>query len=147
MNAKISLVTLAVWLVMPILGITNGLFRQALLEPRMSVAGSHLVSLVMLIALLFAVALAIEPYFRRHASRADRWVIGATWMILTVAFETLFGHYVLGSSWATVLDAYNPLSGDLWVLVPLFMLAAPTLARLALARLTTNPTAPADRAA
>lgn len=134
MALKTFLVALAAWLVMPVLGVANGLFREAALEPRMSLVAAHLVSVAMLLVLLFAVALAAAPYFRRHATRGGHWAVGALWLVLTVGFETLFGHYVLGTSWPDVFRAYNPMSGDLWVVVPLFMLAAPTLARVALER-------------
>jgi hypothetical protein len=50
------------------------------------------------------------------------------WLLLTVLFELLFGHYVMGDPWTKLLEAYNILKGNLWVLVLLVTPAAPYLA-------------------
>jgi len=50
-----------------------------------------------------------------------------TWLVLTLAFEFLFGHYVGGHSWRSLLDDYDLLSGRLWVLVPAWLAVAPYL--------------------
>jgi len=48
-----------------------------------------------------------------------------TWLALTVAFEFLFGHFVMGHSWTTLFQDCNILAGRLWVLVLVWIAAAP----------------------
>ncbi|MEW6447103.1 MAG: hypothetical protein AB1426_03305, partial [Bacillota bacterium] len=51
--------------------------------------------------------------------------IGLIWLVLTVAFEFGFGHFVMGHSWSRLLHDYNLLKGRLWVLVLLWVAIAP----------------------
>lgn len=80
-------------------------------------------------------ALLVVPWaFRveqRHPlpRRRDAVVIGAGWAAATVAFEFMFGHYVNGDSWRTLLAAYDMTDGRLWTMDVLLVAAAPTLAR------------------
>lgn len=54
-------------------------------------------------------------------------VIGTIWLVLTVAFEFLFGHYFMGHPWSKLLRDYNLLEGRLWVLILLWIGIAPYL--------------------
>jgi hypothetical protein len=54
--------------------------------------------------------------------------LGIFWTVLTLAFETLFGHYVLGVSWELLLAEYNIFQGRLWPLVLLVTWFGPLLA-------------------
>jgi hypothetical protein len=59
---------------------------------------------------------------------ADAWSVGALWLVLTLGFEFLVGHYVFRNSWEKLLADYNILQGRIWVLVPIITLLAPRLA-------------------
>jgi hypothetical protein len=58
---------------------------------------------------------------RRHA-------LGGVWLVLTVAFEFVFGRLVMGKSWSALLGAYTFEGGNLWPLVLAVVLLAPPLA-------------------
>jgi hypothetical protein len=68
---------------------------------------------------------------RRHPlpSGAAAVVVGAGWGAATVAFEFLFGRYVIGDSWQTLRAAYDLSAGRLWMLDVLLIAAAPALVR------------------
>ena len=55
------------------------------------------------------------------------WTLGVAWTVLTVAFEFLFGHFVMGHPWSRLLHDYNLLAGRVWLLVLLTTLLAPVL--------------------
>ena len=77
--------------------------------------------------LIFVVTLAsVRTLGIVSANRA--WLVGALWLSLTVAFELLFGHYVLGQSWERLRAAYDPANGNLWLLVLFTTLCGPFLA-------------------
>jgi hypothetical protein len=62
-----------------------------------------------------------------EATRGQLLSVGAIWLVLTLAFEFLFGHFVSGASWAALLADYDIRRGRLWVLVLLATLLAPWL--------------------
>lgn len=66
------------------------------------------------------------PWIRPGTLR-DAWGVGILWLVLTLAFEFLAGHYLFGDSWAKLLAEYNVLQGRLWVTVPLTTLFAPVV--------------------
>jgi hypothetical protein len=54
--------------------------------------------------------------------------VGTIWLIMTVVFEFLFGHYVAGHSWETLWQAYRFPPDNLWLLVLIVTLVSPYLA-------------------
>jgi hypothetical protein len=50
-----------------------------------------------------------------------------TWLVLTVIFEFLFGHFVMGHPWSSLFHDYNLLAGRVWVLVLIWIAAAPSI--------------------
>ena len=53
-------------------------------------------------------------------------LIGIVWMLLTIGFEFTFG-LIGGVSFRELLSAYNPMSGNLWLLVVITTFGAPRL--------------------
>ena len=58
-------------------------------------------------------------------SSRQAWIIGCMWLMMTVAFEFLFGHYVAGHDWTTLFQDYNILKGRVWLLVLIWTTIAP----------------------
>jgi len=54
--------------------------------------------------------------------------VGAGWVICTVLFEFVFGHYVMNHPWEKLLADYNVFRGRTWVLVLLAEFFSPVLA-------------------
>jgi hypothetical protein len=46
---------------------------------------------------------------------------------MTIIFELLFGHYVIGHSFAKLFEDYNVLKGRVWLLVLIWTTVAPYL--------------------
>ncbi|MFM7792818.1 MAG: hypothetical protein ACKO90_33610, partial [Microcystis panniformis] len=53
--------------------------------------------------------------------------IGLIWLVLTVGFEFLFGHFIAGHSWSRLGQDYNLLAGRVWIFVLLVITFAPLL--------------------
>ncbi len=71
------------------------------------------------------------------ASLTIRWIganrpselltVGIVWLTLTVAFEILFGRFVMGLSWERIAADYNVSQGGLMPLGLLVLLFSPTI--------------------
>ena len=117
----------AVWFVVGLIAFGVGAVREVFLRPRVGEPTAHAIGTLGAVAL---VALVISAYIRRvHEScaRADLLRIGLLWLVLTVAFEFGFSHYVVGKPWDVLLADYNILRGRLWVLVLATVLLGPIL--------------------
>lgn len=53
--------------------------------------------------------------------------IGIFWVVITIIFEFVFGHFVMGHPWVKLFADYNLLNGRLWVLVLINNIAAPLI--------------------
>jgi hypothetical protein len=58
-------------------------------------------------------------------SEKQALTIGTIWLILTILFEFVFGHYVMGHTWSHLLHDYNIFAGRLWSLVLLWNFIGP----------------------
>ena len=71
------------------------------------------------------------PRLIKNSTRKERWLTGMVWAVLTVIFEFATG-ITGGNSIAELLAAYNPLTGNLWLLVLAATLFSPVAAGLSM---------------
>ncbi len=116
-----------IWFVLLTMAVLNGGIREALITPRFGSVAGHLMSTVLLSTVIVLVAW-MSIMWIGAASAADAFVVGLTWLLLTVAFEFLAGHYLFRSPWETLLADYNLAQGRIWVIVLLSTLLAPVWA-------------------
>jgi hypothetical protein len=112
------------WVPMIFIAIANGIFREKVLANKLSELQAHQLSTLTLILLfglymwgLFSIWI---PTSANHALR-----IGLLWLLFTVIFEFIFGHYVAGHSWSRLFQDYNILKGRLWIFVLIWVTIAP----------------------
>ncbi|PKO34423.1 MAG: hypothetical protein CVU34_08450 [Betaproteobacteria bacterium HGW-Betaproteobacteria-7] len=119
---------LQAWLAMLAVAVGNGVLREVAYGPLTDDRTAQQLSTLSAIALL---GLVMWFFLRRRppASGGAALGIGLLWMGLTVAFEFLFFHYVGGHSWSALLANYDLAGGQLWALVLLWLLLAPSLFR------------------
>jgi hypothetical protein len=115
---------LVVWFVLLMIAVANGAFREAALVPRMGSAVGHVVSTVLLCTFITLLAWLTVPWI--DPTRAsEAWTVGLLWLILTLAFEFLAGHYLFGTPWPQLLADYNVAQGRIWPLVLVTTFLAP----------------------
>lgn len=114
------------WFPMIFIAIANGLFREKILSSRLNELQAHQASTMTMI-ILFGIYVWILFKFWLPTSARQAVVIGLAWLVLTVLFEFLFGHYVVGHSWDRLLQDYNILKGRVWVFVLIWISIAPYL--------------------
>lgn len=114
------------WLPMVFLGILNGIVREKTYGKAMGELRAHQLSTVTGI-FLFSLYIGSLTYFWRFESWQQALTVGLSWFGLTIAFEFLFGHYVVKHSWNQLLRDYNMLAGRLWIIVLVWLVLAPPL--------------------
>ena len=117
---------LALWTLILLLAIANGLLREAVLIPRIGAFAGTALSCLLLAALILAVAYLGLPWMPVRRAGGLLW-IGLGWLLLTLAFEFSFG-LLRGKALAEILEAYTFRGGNLWPLVLAVTAAAPWLA-------------------
>ena len=120
--------TLAVWALLLPLMIGNGILREIALVPALGRRPADVVSAALGIAIILAVT---RPFIRRATDTTVQALlrVSLVWLVLTVAFEFVFGHYVDGKSWAELAANYALWRGNLWPLVLASLVAAPFIWR------------------
>jgi hypothetical protein len=98
------------------IAIANGLIRTSLYMQFLTELRAHQLSALSFIVLFgFYVWFALKWLKLSSAQKALQ--LGLIWLVLTVGFEFLFGHFVMGNPWASLFHDYNLLAGRVWVLV------------------------------
>ncbi|UWG46985.1 putative membrane protein [Halanaeroarchaeum sp. HSR-CO] len=120
------LAPLGVWLVLAVLAIANGIFREVLIIPRFGEYPGHVASTAMLVTVILVVSWLFFGWTGVGYTRAELIVIGLVWVVLTVGFEFLVG-YVEGTPVSVTLGQYNVLAGQVWIVVPIALFVAPLL--------------------
>lgn len=116
-----------IWLLLMLVAIVNGVLREQILVPALGMNVALPVSGISLSVLVLVVSYFSLPWFGQHAASTFLFV-GLQWLLITLIFEFVFGHYVVGKSWHDLIQVFNVTSGDLFLLVLLVSLFGPYLA-------------------
>ena len=115
---------LLAWVPMVVIAIANAALRESVFARRLSELRAHQISTVTGV-LLFGVYIWGITRIWRPASAGQAFAIGLIWLGLTVVFEFLFGHYVMGNPWSRLIHDYNLSAGRLWPVILLWITLAP----------------------
>lgn len=119
--------SLIVWLLLIAAEILHGIARAVFLVPHVGQFRSNQIGvftgslIVLMITLVF-----IRWIGASQSSQLLR--IGLLWGVLTLAFEILFGRFVVGASWERLLSDYNVLQGGLMPLGMIVLVLSPWIA-------------------
>jgi hypothetical protein len=114
------------WFPIMIIAFANAAIRQAGYARYVSELAAHQISTLTLCAAAGAYAWALSSFLRLH-SPAQAIGVGIMWLVMTIAFETGFGRYILGNPWSQVLRDYNIPEGRVWPVFLLWLTLAPYL--------------------
>ena len=116
MTKKIIFSALVTWFLFMPIAILNGIIRNSVYQQYTGELLGHQISTV--IGSLAFIALVYIVMRKSFAGLNQKALIGIgiAWVVMTVCFEFLFGHYVAGHSWQRLLYDYNLLAGRVWAL-------------------------------
>jgi len=112
------------WFGLLILAIINGTIRDYTYLKSLGEYRAHQLSTITLLILMSIYCLIIFSNWRLTSSN-EAITVGIIWLLLTLAFEFLFGHFVGGHSWEKLIAQYNIFSGNLWVLIVIWTALLP----------------------
>lgn len=124
MGIILTLKAVLIWLVIAALAVANGIAREKLLVPMLGKDFALPLSGITLSCIVFIVTWLMFGLIGAKSPRTCFW-IGGQWVLMTLAFEFLFGHFVVGKPWSVLLQNFNVATGDLFVLVLLVSFLAP----------------------
>ncbi len=111
------------WFGMMALAIVNGGLRDFWYKSRLGDLPAHQISTVILIILLAGYIRFLVRIWPITSAR-QAWSIGVMWFLMTEVFEIGMG-LMAGDSWSKLLHAYDIFSGQIWIFIPLWVLAGP----------------------
>lgn len=120
---------IVIWLLLAVLAVATAGLRTGVITPRIGERWGHVVGTVILCLVIFFVAWLSIGWIGPAGAR-DTLYVGILWVVMTIAFEFLAGHYLFGNSWEKLFADYNIARGRIWVLVLVSTYFAPGLALL-----------------
>jgi hypothetical protein len=105
-----------IWLLIVVAAIINGLLREKLVAPMLGIETALPISGVTLSIVIFLFSLMSVSFIGSSETKTYLF-IGIYWVLLTLSFEFLFGHYVVGKSWHELMQVFNIQKGDLFLVV------------------------------
>lgn len=107
---------LAIWLLLAVFAVCNGVLREKVWRRWFVDTEAHAISTLIGSAAILVACFAMIDWMSPDGL-AGAWAIGGVWILLTLAFEFLAGHYLFGNPWVRLLADYNALKGRVWWLV------------------------------
>ncbi|QCU91160.1 hypothetical protein FE785_07960 [Thiomicrorhabdus sediminis] len=112
------------WFGLVVLAILNGTIRVKGYAQFTSELTAHQLSTLILVVLMGIYIYILTGVFPLDSSQ-QALLIGGIWLVMTVMFEFIFGHYVMGNAWSVLFHDYNVFEGRVWLIVLVWALLAP----------------------
>lgn len=119
---------LLAWLGGILIGVGNGVAREATVARVMSEQRAHQLSCVSALGAFAAYFHALQHRWPLRG-RNEALAIGGFWLALTTAFEFCFGRLVAQRSWSELTADYNLTRGRLWPVLLAWIAIGPEITR------------------
>lgn len=123
----VTIKCIGIWLLIVFAAIINGVVRELLFTPLLGAEMSLPLSGLTLSALVLVISYGTLAIFGKVKTGVYVFM-GLFWLVLTLAFEYLFGHFVLGKHWQEINQVFNLMEGNLFSVVLIVTAASPWLA-------------------
>jgi multidrug transporter EmrE-like cation transporter len=110
-----------------ILAIVNAIIREILYTSFLDELRSHQLSTFTLMLIFFIGTFLVLRFTGLQLTDRETFLMGSIWVVMTISFEFLAGHYVFGNSWEKLIADYNILKGRIWSLILITTFISPYL--------------------
>ena len=114
------------WSGLPVIGMLNGAIREITYKDALGDLFAHQLSSFIIVLLISAYVWVLEGRWKLSSSY-EALAIGLIWLVQTIMFEFLFGHYVMGHPWDLLFADYNVFEGRFWSIVVFWVAVAPLI--------------------
>jgi hypothetical protein len=121
---NIYLIYIAAWFGLMIVAILNGTLRTFGFAKVIPELRAHQLSCFTGILLIGLAVWLLDKKWEIE-SKNQAFLIGFIWIVMTVIFEFVFGHYVMKHPWERLLHDYRIDEGRLWILVLIWTAIVP----------------------
>ena len=128
MESKFLIITFGTWFLFMVLAIINAIIREAVYTSFLDELRAHQLSTFTLMTIFFIGTLLILRFSGLNLTTQEAILMGTIWVIMTICFEFLAGHYAFGNSWDHLIADYNILKGRIWIFIPITTFVSPYLA-------------------
>ena len=112
------------WFPMVVIAIFNGSLRQFTYGTLLNELTAHQIStLTGIIFFGFYIYFITKKWRLESAQQAV--TVGFIWLAMTILFEFVFGHYIMGNTWERLFHDYNLFAGRVWILILIWTTIAP----------------------
>ncbi len=111
------------WVLFVFVAILNGAGRETFIRPHFTELVSHQISSLFIFLITYGLITTLGISKPSHF-----WLVGGLWLLLTIVFEYIFGHFIMKHPWSRLFADYNILKGRLWLLVLLTTTISPFIA-------------------
>jgi hypothetical protein len=129
-NLRFFLGGLAAWPVLMGIATIDGIARETKLAPWMGHRPALILSGAIMVFAIYVVAWLLLSWWGRPTSASHLWLVGISWVALTIIFEGVLLVYARGQPVGQLLAGYHPLrilDGNLIVPGLVLMLVAPAV--------------------
>ena len=119
---------LLTWIPGVFIAIANGSIRQFVYLDYFDELTAHQISVLSFILLFGLYVWFIIPWLKLN-SNSEALQVGVFWLAMTIIFEFIFGHFVMGHPWTNLFHDYNLLEGRLWIVVLIWITISPLVIR------------------
>lgn len=114
------------WIPMVFIAIINAVIREMGYKKYVGDLHAHQISTLTGI-IFFGLYIWGLSFIWKLESAKQAWTVGFIWLAMTIVFEFIFGHFVMGHPWSKLLYDYNIFAGRIWILVLIWTTVAPYL--------------------
>jgi len=114
------------WIPLVFIAILNGSLRQFTYGTLVNELTAHQISTFTGI-ILFGIYIYFITQKWQIESAKHALTIGLIWLCMTMLFEFIFGHYVMGNPWEMLFNDYNLFAGRVWIIILIWTAGAPYL--------------------
>jgi hypothetical protein len=125
LDSRYVIFTVGVWLLFMVIAIINAGIRNGVYKPIVGDLAAHQISSIIFIVAIFLVTYFALRFSNLALTDTQSLYIGIVWLIFTILFEFVAGHYVFGNPWENLIKDYNLLEGRIWSLVLLTIVLSP----------------------
>lgn len=115
---------LGIWVLMAVVAVGNGIFRELVIIPSLGEYQGHVLSTLLLVGAILVITFGFFTLTSLEYTFAEVVLIGTMWTVFTVGFEFLVG-YIEGTPPAVTIGQYDVFSGQIWILVPITLFLSP----------------------